>query len=292
MSSGNTVRRAGLLAPAIIAILALLGVPLAIMAWISLLGRGSTGGVNWQSVPSGANYFSLFLDQDFDGSLILNPGYALIFLRSVMQAGVTTLICLLLGLPTALWMAGLSQRGRNVMILLITIPFWTNFLVRNYAWLIILREDGWATTAARAIFGPHVELLYNDVAVCVGLSYSFLPFMILPLYAVFEKFDWRLLEAAYDLGANRARALRRVVIPIVRPGIAAGSMLVFIPCLGAFVTPALLGGGKTLMMGNVIQMQFGASRNWPFGAALGVVLLAVILLVLMAAAFWRNRRPA
>jgi spermidine/putrescine transport system permease protein len=176
------------------------------------------------------------------------------------------------------------------MVLLITIPFWTNFLVRNYAWLIILREDGWATAAARSVFGPNVELLYNDVAVAIGLSYSFLPFMILPLYAVFEKFDWRLLEAAYDLGANRNRALRRVVVPIVRPGIAAGSMLVFIPCLGAFVTPALLGGGKTLMMGNVIQMQFGASRNWPFGAALGVVLLAAILAVLMAAALWRNRR--
>lgn len=292
MSAGNALRRAALLGPAVIAILALVGVPLAIMAWISLLGRGSTGGVDWQALPSGANYLKLFLDEDFDGSLFFNPGFALIFLRSVMQAGVTTAICILLGLPTALWMAGLSPRGRNIMILLITIPFWTNFLVRNYAWLIILREDGWATVAARAVFGPHVELLYNDVAVAVGLTYSFLPFMILPLYAVFEKFDWRLLEAAYDLGANRTRALRRVVIPIVRPGIAAGSMLVFIPCLGAFVTPALLGGGKTLMMGNVIQMQFGASRNWPFGAALGVVLLALILIVLMATAFWRNRRPA
>ena len=126
----------------------------------------------------------------------------------------------------------------------------------------------------------------------IGLAYSFLPFMILPLYAVFEKFDWRLLEAAYDLGADRRRAFFRVIVPMVKPGIVAGSMLVFIPCLGAFVTPALLGGGKTLMMGNVIQLQFGASRNWPFGAALSVVLLATMLVVLMLTTLMRNRRHA
>jgi spermidine/putrescine transport system permease protein len=177
------------------------------------------------------------------------------------------------------------------MLLLITIPFWTNLLVRNYAWLIILREDGWLSMAVNAVspIGP-IQLLYNDLAVAIGLTYSFLPFMILPLYTVFEKFDWRLLEAAHDLGAPRLRALRRVLIPIAMPGITAGSLLVFIPCLGAFVTPALLGGGKTLMLGNVIQMQFGASRNWPFGASLSVVLLALMLIVMVAMAIWRNRR--
>jgi spermidine/putrescine transport system permease protein len=137
-----------------------------------------------------------------------------------------------------------------------------------------------------------VQLLYNDIAVAIGLTYSFLPFMILPLYAVFEKFDWRLLEAAHDLGANRRRALTRVVLPIATPGIVAGCLLVFIPCLGAFVTPALLGGGRTLMLGNVIQMQFGASRNWPFGAALAVVLLAVMPIAMTGMALWRNRRAA
>ena len=292
MMASATTRRAALLAPAIVTILVMIGIPLAIITWVSFLGRGEGSGVDWQTVPSGANYLKLFMEEDFDGALIFNAGYGLIFLRSVMQAAVTTLICIVVGLPVALWMAGLSKWGRDAMVLLITIPFWTNLLVRNYAWLIILREDGWATHAARAVFGPNVELLYNDAAVAIGLSYSFLPFMILPLYAVFEKFDWRLLEAAYDLGANRARAFRRVVLPMVRPGIAAGSMLVFIPCLGAFITPALLGGGKTLMMGNVIAMQFGASRNWPFGAALSMVLLAAMLLVLMAAALWRNRRRA
>lgn len=292
MTTGAATRRATLLAPALMTILLMIGIPLAIVIWVSFLGRGEGSGVNWQAVPSGANYLKLVVEEDFDGTMIYNPGYALIFLRSVMQAAVTTLICILLGLPVALWMAGLSKGGRDAMVLLITIPFWTNLLVRNYAWLIILREDGWATRAIRGVTGSEVQLLYNDAAVAIGLAYSFLPFMILPLYAVFEKFDWRLLEAAYDLGANRKRAFLRVILPMVKPGMIAGSMLVFIPCLGAFVTPALLGGGKTLMMGNIIQMQFGASRNWPFGAALSVVLLAAMLIALMAAALWRNRRPA
>ena len=289
MIGGANRRRAALLAPGILTILALIVAPLMIVIWVSFLGKGESAGVDWNSAPSWANYLKLFMEEDFDGSRIYNPAYAIIFLRSAMQAGVTTLICILLGLPVALWMAGLSRFGRDVMILLITIPFWTNLLVRNYAWLIILREDGWATAAARSVFGPDVQLLYNDTAVAVGLAYSFLPFMILPLYAVFEKFDWRLLEAAYDLGANRKRAFVRVILPLVKPGIVAGSMLVFIPCLGAFVTPALLGGGKTLMIGNVIQMQFGASRNWPFGSALSVVLLVVMLLVLVGLSVWRNR---
>jgi spermidine/putrescine transport system permease protein len=222
----------------------------------------------------------------------LNTNYLVIFLRSVLQAAVTMLLCLVFGLPVALWMAGLSPTGRAVMLLLVTIPFWTNLLVRNYAWLIILREGGWLGMAVDAIwpFGP-VQLLYNDVAVAIGLTYSFLPFMILPVYSVFEKFDWRLVEAAHDLGATRARALRRVILPVAMPGILAGSLLVFIPCLGAFVTPALLGGGKTLMLGNVIQMQFGPSRNWPFGAAISVVLLAIMLVAMTALALWRTGGP-
>lgn len=290
MTTSAATRRAALLAPTLVTMLVLIGIPLVIVAWVSLLGRGESAGVDWSSSPSLSNYLKLVLEEDFDGSVIFNPSYGLIFLRSLSQAAVTTIICILLGLPVALWMAGLPKWGRDVMVLLITIPFWTSLLVRNYAWLIILREDGWATQVLRRLFGGDIQLLYNDAAVAIGLAYSFLPFMILPLYAVFEKFDWRLLEAAYDLGANRRRAFMRVVLPMARPGIVAGSMLVFIPCLGAFVTPALLGGGKTLMMGNVIQMQFGASRNWPFGAALSVVLLAAMLVVLMAVALWRNRR--
>ncbi|THD80834.1 ABC transporter permease [Aliigemmobacter aestuarii] len=290
MSGTAPLRRAGLVGPALVTVLVLVGVPLCIMVWVSLLGRGTTIGVDWQSVPSLANYARLIWEEDFDGTLLFNPTYLSILWRSVWQAAATTAICVLVGLPVALWMASLPRGLRNVVILLVTIPFWTNLLVRNYAWLIILREDGAVSWAVNALwpFGP-VQLLYNDTAILIGLVYSFLPFMILPLYAVFEKFDWRLLEAAYDLGANRWRALRRVIIPLAMPGIIAGSMLVFIPSLGSFVTAALLGGGKSMMMGNLIQMQFGQSRNWPFGAAISVVLLALMMLVLMGIALWKKR---
>ncbi|MDB5551184.1 MAG: transporter permease [Rhizobium sp.] len=293
MTGPSASRTSLLLAPALAAILLLIGAPLGLMAWISLLEKGGTSGVDWNSATSLGNYIRLVWEEDFDGTMIVNTTYLTIFLRSVAQAAVTTILCLILGLPVALWMAGLSRTGREIMLLVITIPFWTNLLVRNYAWLIILREDGWTAQFVNAIlpFGP-VQLLYNDIAVAIGLTYSFLPFMILPIYTVFEKFDWRLVEAAHDLGANRRRALRRVVLPIATSGIVAGCLLVFIPCLGAFVTPALLGGGRTLMLGNIIQMQFGASRNWPFGAALSVVLLVIMLIAMTGMALWRNRRPA
>jgi spermidine/putrescine transport system permease protein len=293
MTAPSAVRTSLLLSPALGVILLLIGAPLGLMAWISLLEKGGTSGVDWNSAASLDNYIRLVWEEDFDGAMIVNTTYLTIFLRSVAQAGVTTILCLILGLPVALWMAGLSRSRREIMLLVITIPFWTNLLVRNYAWLIILREDGWTAQFVNAIlpFGP-VQLLYNDIAVAIGLTYSFLPFMILPIYTVFEKFDWRLVEAAHDLGANRRRALRRVVLPIATSGIVAGWLLVFIPCLGAFVTPALLGGGRTLMLGNIIQMQFGASHNWPFGAALSVVLLAIMLIAMTGMALWRNRRAA
>lgn len=285
--------RLALLSPALLVIAGLVGAPLLIMVCISFLERGSTAGVNWASTPGIGNYLRLIWEEDFDGTLVFNTSYLVIFLRSVAQAAVTTVLCIILGLPVALWMSSLSQGAKNVMVFLITIPFWTNLLVRNYAWLILLRENGALSHAINAMWPwEPVTLLYNDVAVAIGLVYSFLPFLILPVYSGFEKFDWRLLEAAYDLGATRWRAFRKVILPLAMPGLIAGSMLVFIPSLGAFVTPALLGGGKTLMIGNLIQMQFGASRNWPFGATLSVVLLAGMMLSLMALAFARSRRQA
>ncbi|MBP9047562.1 MAG: ABC transporter permease, partial [Tabrizicola sp.] len=201
MSQSDAFRRIALMLPALVAILLLVGAPLGLMGWVSLLEKGTSAGVDWSSTPSLGNYQRLIWEEDFDGTLLLNTNYLVIFLRSVMQAAVTMLLCLAFGLPVALWMASLSPTGRAVMLLLVTIPFWTNLLVRNYAWLIILREGGWLGMAVDAIwpFGP-VQLLYNDVAVAIGLTYSFLPFMILPVYSVFEKFDWRLVEAAHDLG--------------------------------------------------------------------------------------------
>lgn len=290
-ASHKTMRLAGLLTPALAVVVLLVGLPLVIMAYISLLDRGSTGGVTWNSPLSLHSYHSLLWDEDFDGNIIFNATYLSIFVRSAVQAAVTTFLCVLLGLPVALWMSSLSKSWKNVMVLLITIPFWTNLLVRNYAWLIILREKGFVQSTVNSLWPANqpVQLLYTDFAVAVGLVYSFLPFMILPIYSAFEKFDWRLLEAAYDLGANRRRAFARVIVPLSMPGIVAGSMLVFIPALGSFVTPALLGGGKTMMIGNLIQMQFSGSRNWPLGASLSIVVLTLLLITLMVFSLYRNR---
>lgn len=288
----EAARRTALFTPAAITMLTLIVVPLLIMAYISLLDRGVNGGVDWQSKFNFGAYKSFLFEEDLDGQQVVNIAYLKTFLRSISQAFFTTFFCFLLGFPVALWMSTLDRRWRETMVLLITIPFWTNLLIRNYAWLIILREDGLAQHMVNAAWPGHgeVQLLYTDFAVSVGLVYSFLPFMILPIYARLEKFDWRLVEAAYDLGANRLRTLIRVIFPLAIPGITAGSLLVFIPSLGAYVTPALLGGGKTLMIGNLIQLQFGPSRNWPFGGALSLILLGIMMLVLMVYAYQRTRR--
>ncbi|MGJ8547735.1 MAG: ABC transporter permease [Sulfitobacter sp.] len=291
MSASVKMRRAALLSPSQIVLLIMIGLPLAILAWISLLQRGVTSGVDWSAAMGLDNYVRLLWEEDFDGTVVFHTRYLEVVLRSVLLAVGTTLFCILAGIPAALWMASLPKRSRDLIILLITIPFWTSLLVRNYAWLIILRKDGTVSAFVNALIpGAEVGLLYTNAAIFIGLVYSFLPFMILPIYAVFEKFDWTLLEAAYDLGAGRARAFRKVMLPLAMPGVVAGAMLVFIPCLGAFVTPALLGGGKTLMIGNLIQLQFGPSRNWPFGASISIVLLALMMLFLMAVALWKNRR--
>jgi spermidine/putrescine transport system permease protein len=207
-------------------------------------------------------------------------------------AGLTTLLCLAIGFPTALYMARAPTHRRNVLVLLVTIPFWTNLLVRNYAWILLLRNNGLLDQAlmGTGLTTTPLGLLYTPTAVLLGLVYTFLPFMVLPLYASLEKLDWRLVEAASDLGAGPWRALWRVVLPLSLPGVAAGCLLVFVPGLGAYVTPELLGGGKTLMIGNLIQSQFGSARNWPFGAALAMALLGVVLIALAAYA-WRFKTP-
>ncbi len=204
----------------VLTLLALIAIPLGIMGYISLLPRNVYGGVDWQADWQLQSYVQLFSEEGFDGELELNWVYAQALLRSVFQAGGTTLLCFLFGFPVALWMSSLTPRRRNLMVLLITIPFWTNLLIRNYAWLIILREHGWVAQSLNALFpqAGGITLLYNDFAVSVGLVYSFLPFMILPICSTLEKLDWRLVEAAYDLGANRWHALRRIILPLSMPG--------------------------------------------------------------------------
>ncbi|HXV24111.1 MAG TPA: ABC transporter permease [Alphaproteobacteria bacterium] len=271
-----------LIAPVVVTIAVFMLAPLGLMGVVSFLEKGINGGVRWGSYTV-EPYVRFLFERDLDDSLILNSDYLQIFWRSIWLSLVTTVLALAIGFPTALYMALQPQHRRNLLVFLVTLPFWTNLLVRNYSWILLLRTNGLINDLLiwlGLVDGPLI-LMPSSFAIGVGLTYSFLPFMVLPIYASLEKLDFRLVEAAYDLGANRWAALKRVIIPLSLPGIVAGSVLVFIPCLGAFVTPELLGGGKSLMIGNLIQNQFGASRNWPFGAALALTLLAMVLLTMM-----------
>jgi spermidine/putrescine transport system permease protein len=288
MSPGTTARtgaarRLVLVAPALLVIGLLMLLPLGLMAYVSVLERGAAGGVRWGQHTLEA-YVAFLFERDLDDSLVLNADYLQIFLRSFWLAAVTTLLALLVGFPTALYMALQPPARRNLLVFLVTVPFWANLLVRNYAWILLLRNNGLLDAALQGagLTRAPLGILYTPTAVLIGLVYSFLPFMVLPIYASLEKLDLRLVEAAFDLGADRRRVLRRVIVPLAMPGIVAGCLLVFIPGLGAYVTPELLGGGKALMIGNLVQGQFGAARNWPFGAALAFALLALVLLGMLA----------
>lgn len=257
-----------MLAPARLWICAFFLAPLFIVAAYSVLTRGDYGGVEkpwtWESYGR-----------------IVDPLYGVILLRSLAMAGAATGCCLVLGFPLALFISRAGTR-KNLYLQLVTLPFWTSFLVRTYAWLFLLRDSGLINTALirLGIISQPLPLLYNNGAVLLGLVYGYLPFMALPLYATIERLDPTLLEAAADLGAKPWRALMRVTLPLSAPGMFAGSILVFIPCLGAFLTPDLLGGGKTVMAGNLIQNQFTTARDWPFGSAVSLALMAISMLLL------------
>lgn len=288
------LRRAGLLAPSMLAIGVLLIAPLGLMAYVSTLERGATGGVIWTQHTADA-YVQFLFERDLTDRLVVNTDYLHIFGRSIVVAAITTAVTLAVAFPMALWMAFQPPRRRLLLVFIVTIPFWTNILVRNYAWILLLRNDGvidWAL-ARFGITGQHIDVLYTPLATTIGLTYSFLPYMVLPIYVSLEKLDRRLIEAAFDLGANRWHAFRRVILPLSMPGVVGGAILVFVPGLGAFISPELLGGAKSMMIGSLIQQQFGQSRNWPFGAALSFVLLVLVLLALSAhaARYRRGARP-
>jgi spermidine/putrescine transport system permease protein len=219
---------------------------------------------------------------------VFDPTYVRIVVRSLAFAAVTTAICLLAGYPVAWTIGRAGERWRNRLLMLVMIPFWTSFLIRTYAWVTILKSQGLLNSLLlqyRLIVEPF-EMLYTPGAVVVGLVYVFLPFMILPIYGSVEKLDHALVEAAFDLGAGPVRAFTRVALPLTWPGISAGVLLVFVPALGLYAVNDILGGGRVDMIGNVIENQFkGNARNWPFGAALGIVLLLGF-----AAAFWFTGR--
>jgi spermidine/putrescine transport system permease protein len=263
--------RALFLAPSAILTLVTMAVPLVIVAVYSLMTRGAYGGIERPFTIE--NYVRLW-----------DSLYATIFFRSFWIAALATALCLLLGFPLALFIARSGDR-KNLYLSLVILPFWTSFLIRIYAWMFLLRDTGLINTALQAlgIIREPLPLLYNDGAVILGLVYGFLPFMVLPLYASLERQDKNLLEAAADLGARPLDALLRVTLPLAAPGIRAGAILVFVPCLGTYLTSDLLGGSKTILIGNLVQNQFTASRDWPFGAAASLILMVVTLALLFAA---------
>jgi spermidine/putrescine transport system permease protein len=208
---------------------------------------------------------------------LFDPLVGEIALRSFVLAVTTTIICLLLSYPLAYYMATRSARMRNILLVLVMIPFWSNFLVRTYAWRVLLGTDGPISQLSQALGGEPVRILFTNTAVLIGLVYGFLPFMVLPLFAALDRMDWSLVEAARDLYADGWTAFRKVTLPLSMPGVIAGSVLVFIPSLGAYVTPALLGGARTTLLGDYIVSQFLAARNQPFGSALSVAVMTVML---------------
>jgi len=270
-----------LLAPLLAWILAFVVAPTLIMLVYSFCRRGTLGGVVYEFTL--ANY-----------AAVLDPTWLRILLRSIGFAAATTVACLAIGYPVAWQIGRAPRRWRSLLLMLVMIPFWTSFLIRTYAWLTILKSEGLLNSLLLQLgmISAPFEMLYTPGAVIVGLVYTFLPFLILPVYTSVEKLDGALVEAAFDLGASPLRAFAKVVVPMTWPGISAGMLLVFVPALGLYAVNDILGGGKVDMIGNIIENQFlGSARNWPFGAALGMTLVAAFV-----AALWltgpRRSRPA
>ena len=261
-----------LLSPALLWLLLFIVAPLAIVVVVSLATRGPYGKTVYDFTPS--NFLRAF-----------DPLYLRAYWRTAWIATATTLLCAVVSYPVAYYLAlRAPERWKRPLLVLTVIPFWTSFLIRTYAWILLLRSEGVINSAlmGTGLIGAPLKLLYSDFAVLVGQVYGELPFMILPIYVALDRLDIRLLEAAQDLGANKFWTFVKVTLPLSRPGLIAGIVLVFIPSLGAFITPDLLGGAKSVMIGNLIQNQF-AQLNQPFGSALSLILTMAVLLLLAIA---------
>jgi len=270
---------ATLLAPGGLWLVLFFVVPMLLMLGASVMQRGTYGGVE----PGFTlEHYRRFLD----------PLYLQVLWRTIVWAALATVACLLLGFPVA-WVIAASRRHRSLLLFLVVLPFWTSFLVRTFAMIFLLRDTGVINSAllALGVIREPIALLYTPFAVLSGLVYGFLPFMVLPIYASLEKLDPALLEAAEVLGARPLERLARVAIPLARPGIIAGSLLVFVPAMGSFLTSDLLGGAKQVMIGNLVQNQFTTARNWPFGAAASFGVMAVVLVAVMVSLRLRDRDP-
>ena len=265
-----------LLGPLLAWVIAFVVAPAIIMLVYSFARRKTLGGIEYDFILD--NYWN-----------VIDPVYLHIIIRSIGYALVTTVLCLAAGYPVAYFIGRANERWRNLLLMAVMVPFWTSFLIRTYAWVTILKSEGLINSLLlqlNMIVEP-LQMLYTPGAVVLGLVYTFLPFMILPIYTSVEKLDGALIEAALDLGAGPLRAFSRVIVPLTSPGIGAGILLVFIPALGIYAVNDILGGGRVDMIGNIIENQFkGNARNWPFGAALGTTLLVSFALI-----YWLvNRR--
>ena len=274
--------RALFLGPGLFYVTAFMAIPIALIVSYAFLTRGRFGGVR---LPLTLESFTRALD----------PVYLQVLGNSLLIATTTTVLALLIGYPVAYAIARMPSRWRTIALVLVVLPFWSNFLIRTYAWIVLLNSEGPLNKAllATGLRDEPIGLLYNRGAVIVGLLYAYLPLMILPLYASLERMDWSLLEAATNLGASRIRAFFDVTFPLSLPGAMIGAIFVFVPSLGNFIVPELLGGGKTVMVGNLIRDQFLKARDWPFGAvlALTMVTFLILLFALQAAVSRRINGP-
>lgn len=279
---------AALLAPATLFLAVFFFVPLLTIAVFSVLTPGLYGGVEWTFYHW--NYGRIF--GWADGIMeVFEPVYLQILGRSLSFAAFTVLLCLVLCYPVAFWVSQLPERWRLVFLFLITLPFFSSLIVRLYAWLLILKPSGLLNEMLMGIglIAAPLEILYTPTAVVLGMVYIMVPFMFLPLFAAVDNLDRSLVEASYDLGATRFQTFRKVILPQTLPGIVGGSVIVFIPSVGNFIVPDVLGGAKGLMAGNLVEQQFLSARNWPFGAALSMLIMSVVLVVLVT--FVTRLRP-
>lgn len=254
--------------------------PLTVMIVFSFLEPGLYGGVEWNFYHLNYGRILGWADGEWEE---FDPVYAEIFFRSVRLALTNVVITLLICYPAAFWASGLAKRWRTFVVFIITLPFFVSLVVRLFCWVLILRPSGFLNVAllGMGLISEPIDIIYTETAVLIGMAYIMLPFMFLPLYASIEKLDHSLVEASSDLGARPYQTFFRVILPATLPGIAAGSVLVFIPSLGNFIVPDLLGGAKVLMIGNLIEQQFLSARNWPFGAALSVMIMLVMFVLIV-----------
>jgi spermidine/putrescine transport system permease protein len=276
----------GLLSPGMLWILIFFNLPLLIVLFISFVERGRAGGIKLPPVYTLESYTQLFnaCASEFAGAACDPFLYLGIFGHSMRIGLVVTLWCILLGYPLSYFISRQKQLWRDALMILVIIPFWTNFLVRTYALKQVLATEGLLNSflMGAGLIGEPLDLLFNEFAVLVGLIYGYLPFAVLPMYASIEKFDHTLMEAAADLGASPLRAFWRVMLPMTLPGVIAALVLVFVPVVGAFITPDIMGGGKVEMIGTLINRQFGVARNWPFGSAMSLMLMLMVLVGVIA----------